>query len=397
MQPFSHNFSHLGVTTPSPLPKSPAQRRLPSARGRARGLLAAAIRRAGARPGSRPAAVRPPRFADAGRAPRSKALASRADPRATRRHAPGGPHGRPPPGPSRPRRWCGARASARRMRLRRGLGHARAIPRASCPRRRRIYAGADVRPNGAREAARAAVGRALTRQTEPLHAAAWLAAADAGFADADYTRDVAPWLGRHAGLFLSSRGAARARPLPLLEQRLLASLLGARALLPLRRHGAQGAIVLDTSDLVEGERSFLSSRPPMRAPSASSYRGVPTRQTGGGVAFAMVDRFAVIGSDAGVHDVIDTALGGAPLSRAAGYSKLLAAAPAGGSRPPLHEPRQRRGKPPPGRARAPARRPARVPAPPRGRAPAHPPPRAGATRSRCWPAAGRRTSRSSRA
>ena len=41
----------------------------------------------------------------------------------------------------------------------------------------------------------------------------------------------------------------------------------------------------------------------------------------------VVDHFAVIGSEAGLHSVIDTTLGGSSLAHASGYTKLLAAAP----------------------------------------------------------------------
>ena len=45
------------------------------------------------------------------------------------------------------------------------------------------------------------------------------------------------------------------------------------------------------------------------------------------MAFGLVDRFAVIGSESGLRAVIETALGGGALAHASGYSKLLAVAP----------------------------------------------------------------------
>ncbi len=45
------------------------------------------------------------------------------------------------------------------------------------------------------------------------------------------------------------------------------------------------------------------------------------------MAFGLVDRFAVIGSESGLRSVIETTLGGAALAHTSGYSKLLAAAP----------------------------------------------------------------------
>ncbi len=97
---------------------------------------------------------------------------------------------------------------------------------------------------------------------------------------------------------------------------------------PFGKGGAQGAIVMDTTDSSKAA-SFLNTQAQHAGAHAASYRGVSYQVTGEGLAFGMVDHLAVIGSESGLHGVVDTTLGGPALVRAAGYSKLVAAAPAG--------------------------------------------------------------------
>jgi hypothetical protein len=58
----------------------------------------------------------------------------------------------------------------------------------------------------------------------------------------------------------------------------------------------------------------------------TSYRGVTYQVAPDGVAEGVVHRFAVIGSEAGLKSVIDTASGGPALAQAAGYAKLVSTA-----------------------------------------------------------------------
>jgi hypothetical protein len=140
---------------------------------------------------------------------------------------------------------------------------------------------------------------------------------------------VAPWLGEHAGVYLASSGASASAGvshlLTLLQQGLLGS-GSASAPFPFAASGVQGAIVLDTSDAGKA-RSFLESQAKHAGAHTAAYRGVKYQATAGGVCFGVVDRLAVIGSEAGLHGVIDTTLGGPALTRATGYSKLLSSAP----------------------------------------------------------------------
>jgi hypothetical protein len=197
-----------------------------------------------------------------------------------------------------------------------------ADPAGAVPASAPLYAGATVRPSGSEQAAALAAGRALTHQADP-YLRLLAALQTPGSPQLDFKRDVSPWLGPHAGVFLTSLSSA-SRVLPLMAEGLLgASKSGA---FPFGAGGAQGAIVMDTSDARKA-RAFLDTQAARAGAHAASYRGIPYELTSGGIAFGLVDRFAVIGSESGLRSVIDTTLGGGSLASSSGYSKLLAAAP----------------------------------------------------------------------
>ncbi len=188
-----------------------------------------------------------------------------------------------------------------------------------------LFVGASVRPSGSLKSAAQAAGRELTRQSDPYLRLLGVLQTP-GAPQLNFAHDIAPWLGPSAGIYLSSLSSTGS-----LLSELEAGLLGsssATASFPFSANGAQGAIVLDTSDVGKA-RSFLASQAAHAGAHSTSYRGVAYQVSGGGVAFGLVDRLAVIGSESGIHGVIDTAQGGASLQRSSGYSKLLAKAPAG--------------------------------------------------------------------
>jgi hypothetical protein len=205
-----------------------------------------------------------------------------------------------------------------------------ADPAGAVPASTPLYAGATVRPGGAQKTEALAAGRALTHQANPYLRLVSLLQTP-GSPALSFARDIAPWLGPRAGIFLSPGAAAGQQgselPLSLLQQGLLGG-SSATGGFPFAGSGAQGAIVLDTSDASKA-RSFLSSQARHAGAHAATYRGVALQSTSAGVAFGLVDRLAVIGSESAVHGVIDTTLGGPSLARAGGYSKLLALAPSG--------------------------------------------------------------------
>ena len=200
-----------------------------------------------------------------------------------------------------------------------------ADPAGAVPAAAPVYLGADVRPSGSEKSNALAAGRSITHQANP-YTRLLQALQTPGSPPLDFGRDVAPWLGPHAGIFLSSL-ADTGSLLPLLQRGLLGASSSASAF-PFGAHGAQGAIVLDTTDTSKAS-SFLNTQAARAGAHPSSYRGVAYQANSAGIAFGLVDRFAVIGSESGLHSVIDTTFGGAALTHAPSYSKLLAAAPTG--------------------------------------------------------------------
>ncbi|HYM44980.1 MAG TPA: DUF3352 domain-containing protein [Solirubrobacteraceae bacterium] len=201
-----------------------------------------------------------------------------------------------------------------------------ADPAGAVPAAAPVYAGAVVRPTGSLQSDALAAAKKLTHQADPYRRLVAVLQTP-GSPALDYGRDVAPWLGPNAGIFFTSLGSSGSVE-SLLQQALGGG--GATGTIgwPFGAGGAQGAIVLDTSDLAKA-RSFVAGAAAHAGAHASSYRGVAYQASSGGDAFAVVDRFVVLGSEAGVHAVIDTAQGGASLKSDASYSQLLSVAPAG--------------------------------------------------------------------
>jgi hypothetical protein len=215
-----------------------------------------------------------------------------------------------------------------------------AIP-ASAP----VYVGATVRPAGELASGARAAGQKLTGQSDPFQRLVGVLQTP-GSRPLTFKRDVARWLGPRAGLFLSSGGATgRAGASALLSLLVRALQSGASSpvfpFAPTPRSGVleggeekrnavtpQGAIVLDTSDAGKA-RSFLQAQAKQADAKARSYRGVAYEASAGGVAFGLVNRFAVIGSEQALRAVIDTVAGAPSLARGPAYQRLLAAAPQG--------------------------------------------------------------------
>ncbi len=176
-----------------------------------------------------------------------------------------------------------------------------------------VYLAAEIRPRGPLKEATLDAGRKLTGRNEPF--AGLLGALQTpGSPPLDYSRDVEPWLGRHGAIFLSTLRGTGA-----LGQVLLTG--GQHLSFPFTQGGAQGALVLDTSNTAAA-RSFVTRAASRAGAQASSYRGVTLMSTSAGDAFAMVKGFVVLGSQAAVQSVIETSLGAASLSSASEYTAL---------------------------------------------------------------------------
>ena len=83
--------------------------------------------------------------------------------------------------------------------------------------------------------------------------------------------------------------------------------------------------MLDTTDVAKAQ-SFLEGQAHSASAHTTSYRGVTYYVSPNGVAEGIVHKFAVIGSEAGVKSVIETAAGAPSLAQASAYSKLTSTA-----------------------------------------------------------------------
>lgn len=202
---------------------------------------------------------------------------------------------------------------------------ARAVPASAS-----LYAGAVVRPEGSLQKAASTAGRALTHQADP-YLRLLGALQTPGSPAPDFKRDIAPWLGPRAGVFLSSAGgseAAISRLLTLVQQGLLGGGTASGGSFPFAAHTVEGAIVLDTRDTAKA-RSFVQALAKRAGAHTGSYRGV-SYQVANGLAFGIVARLVVLGTEPALRSVIDTTSGGGlSLARSPAYAKLQAAAPGG--------------------------------------------------------------------
>jgi hypothetical protein len=201
-------------------------------------------------------------------------------------------------------------------------GGTSADPADAVPATAVLYAGASVRPTGAEKTDALAAGKALTHQADP-YLRLLGALQTPGSSQLSFARDVAPWLGPQAGVFLTSLPSSSTLPSQL-AQGLLGS--SSSSQFAFGSSGAQGAIVMDTSDSAKAS-SFLSAQAAKAGAHATSFHGVAYEVNSDGVAFGLIDRFAVIGSEAGLHGVIEATHGAGSLVHSSGYAKLLAAAP----------------------------------------------------------------------
>jgi Protein of unknown function (DUF3352) len=198
-----------------------------------------------------------------------------------------------------------------------------------------LYIDAVVQPEGSLKTDATATARTLTGRQHPFEGLLKLLAGPTGKAP-NYAKEVQPWLGPHAGAFLSSISLAHAQGLlggetlkKLLSEGfggLEAALLGQGGLqAALGASSGQGALVLDTTDVTKA-KSFLEGQAHSAGAHTTSYHGVTYQVSPDGVAEGIVHKFAVIGSEAGIKSVIETAAGGPSLARAGAYSKLASTA-----------------------------------------------------------------------
>jgi hypothetical protein len=186
-----------------------------------------------------------------------------------------------------------------------------------------LYASLAVKPSGGSSGDASTAAKKLTHLAEPYGSVAQALLSSEG-SHVEFKRDIEPWVGNNAGLFITSLDTSKLPQSSSSIQTLLegglssaASALGADAF---GSSGTQGAVVLETSD-VGGARSFLEKRAHEQQAHSASYRGISYQVSSGGAAEGIVKDFAVIGSEAGFKSVVDTSLGGPPITSASGYAK----------------------------------------------------------------------------
>ncbi|MDX6640697.1 MAG: hypothetical protein QOF12_1708 [Solirubrobacteraceae bacterium] len=165
-----------------------------------------------------------------------------------------------------------------------------------------LYIEAVVRPDGSlRDGATAALGKLLATGDPGAKITALL---DRSSGSSDVTwEDLKPWLGKRVGVFLTSIGSAH----------------------------TQGAVIADTTDTGKAQASLgqIVRRSAARShgsPAGQSYRGVGLQvDPKGDVAAGVVDGYALLGSVSGVHQAIDVARGGRPLTDVADYTAARSA------------------------------------------------------------------------
>ena len=210
-----------------------------------------------------------------------------------------------------------------------------ASPATVTPASAPLYIDAVVKPEGSLKTDATSTARTLTGRQHPFEGLLKLLAGPTGKTP-NYAQEVEPWLGTHAGAFLSAIALSHAEGLlsgATLEKLLSEGLPGLEAALlgqsglqaALGANSAQGALVLDTTDVAKAQ-SFLDGQAHSAGAHTTSYHGVTFQVSPDGVAEGIVHKFAVIGSEAGIKSVIETAAGGPSLAQASGYSKLTSTA-----------------------------------------------------------------------
>lgn len=193
-----------------------------------------------------------------------------------------------------------------------------------------LYVSAVVQPEGTLKQNATADAKALTHNGKPFSSLLSALQGSKLLGHFDYAREVKPWLGPNAGLYVASpaalahAGEALTSSLSggLSAQSLLSALEGAR--------GLQGALVLDTTS-VSGARSFLAKLARTQGAHQTRYRGVAYDLDQAGVAEGIVGRFAVIGSASALRSVIDTHAGAPSLAKGAGPYRTLTSKSAPGT------------------------------------------------------------------
>jgi hypothetical protein len=184
-----------------------------------------------------------------------------------------------------------------------------------------LYVSAVVRPQGTLKTDAVAAAQAVTHESQPFSGLLGAVNMAPGGTSASVDRSaVESWLGERAGLFVTRLGvpglASPTAALSLLERALTGELFRSGAGEGGRR--TSGALVLDVSDAAKA-RQFFAGVPGSRS---AAYRGVPYSLSAEGEAYGLVGNFMVIGTEAGLREVIDVSQGAPALDHNGSYSEL---------------------------------------------------------------------------
>ncbi|MHB8492901.1 MAG: DUF3352 domain-containing protein, partial [Solirubrobacteraceae bacterium] len=206
-------------------------------------------------------------------------------------------------------------------------------PASVVPANAALYLGAVVRPQGTLKTLAVADLRKLTGSAAlfgSLYGALSLRGAGGGAVAA---AQVDPWLGERAGIYLRTLppgGTSGLRALlgvvrAALDGSLFAGSGGGEGE---SRGSPDGAFVVDTTNAARAQ-AFIAAQSAGTQHTGTEVLGIPVTVEHDGEAAAIVHGFLVIGSQAGVKGVIETAQGASALPSAPGYSILHQTAPTG--------------------------------------------------------------------
>lgn len=205
-------------------------------------------------------------------------------------------------------------------------------PAGAVPASAPIYIGAVLRPEGRLKRLATRDAQAITHVKQPFAQLDRAFARSRRLGNLPYGEDIEPWLGRNAGVFLTStQGAAG------LGDALLAAFTNGPSIETLLKAaegslsagGLEGALLLDATDPTAA-KSFVAKLASRQGAHPTSYRGSHYYVDGHGQAEGLIGKLVAIGSEQALHAVLDTERGGEPLSSSStAYAKLAAKVQAG--------------------------------------------------------------------
>jgi hypothetical protein len=157
-----------------------------------------------------------------------------------------------------------------------------------------LYATAIVRPGGSLKSSLDSVSQKLLHVSDPSARIQALIAPGLRRQGLDYKRDIQPWLGSRIGAFFTSLSGP---------------------------NGPDGAAVIPATDIAKARAALARDSHAKGSP--RNYRGV-SYTLSGTTAQGIVGSYVVIGSDAGIHSVIDVKDGAASLAASSSYTSALA-------------------------------------------------------------------------